>query len=89
MGSGLNFKRKQFVQLMKRVEKGEVGEIIVAHKDRLVRFGSETFTAFVQGFQKRDALKSWTVLLAILANGMVDPDGAVDLARFEARLKAG
>jgi predicted site-specific integrase-resolvase len=49
VGSGLNFKRKQFVQLMKRVEKGEVGEIIVAHKDRLVRFGFDWFEQFCEG----------------------------------------
>jgi len=46
IGSGLNLKRKTFVALMKRVEQGEIGEIIIAHKDRLVRFGYEWFEAF-------------------------------------------
>ena len=46
IGSGLNYKRKQFVQLMERVERGEVSEIVVAHKDRLVRFGFEWFEKF-------------------------------------------
>jgi predicted site-specific integrase-resolvase len=46
IGSGLNYKRKHFVQLMEMVERGEVSEIIVAHKDRLVRFGFEWFEKF-------------------------------------------
>ena len=32
--------------LMERVERGEVSEIVVAHKDRLVRFGFEWFEKF-------------------------------------------
>ena len=46
IGSGLNYKRKQFVHLMEKVERGEVSEIIIAHKDRLVRFGFEWFEKF-------------------------------------------
>jgi predicted site-specific integrase-resolvase len=48
MGSGLNYERKQFVRLMDMVETGQVGEIIIAHKDRLVRFGFEWFEGFCQ-----------------------------------------
>ncbi|BDA69286.1 hypothetical protein CAL7716_034520 [Calothrix sp. PCC 7716] len=39
IGSGLNFKRKKFILLMERVAKGEITNIVVAHKDRLARFG--------------------------------------------------
>ncbi|MEO1183374.1 MAG: IS607 family transposase, partial [Cyanobacteria bacterium J06636_27] len=39
MGSGLNFKRKKFLKLMESVSKREVSKIVVAHKERLVRFG--------------------------------------------------
>lgn len=46
IGSGLNYKRKYFLQLMEMVERGEVSEIIIAHKDRLVRFGFEWFEKF-------------------------------------------
>jgi putative resolvase len=46
IGSGLNYKRKHFLHLMERVERGEVFEIVVAHKDRLVRFGFEWFEKF-------------------------------------------
>lgn len=46
IGSGLNYKRKHFLRLMEMVERGEVSEIVVAHKDRLVRFGFEWFEKF-------------------------------------------
>ena len=46
IGSGLNYRRKQFVRLMEMVERGEVSEIVIAHKDRLVRFGFEWFEKF-------------------------------------------
>jgi predicted site-specific integrase-resolvase len=41
IGSGLNFKRKGFNSLVDLALKGEVGEIVVTHKDRLCRFGFE------------------------------------------------
>ena len=46
IGSGLNYTRKNFLSLMEMVERGEVTKIIVAHKDRLVRFGFEWFESF-------------------------------------------
>ncbi len=46
IGSGLNYKRENFLQLMEMVERGEVSEVVVAHKDRLVRFGFEWFEKF-------------------------------------------
>ncbi len=48
IGSGLNYKRKNFVKLMEMVEQGEISEIVIAHKDRLVRFGFEWFEKFCQ-----------------------------------------
>ena len=48
IGSGLNYRRKGFVRLMEQVEQGAVSEIVVAHKDRLVRFGFEWFERFCQ-----------------------------------------
>jgi putative resolvase len=47
-GSGLNYKRKQFNRLMELVELGQVRRIVIAHKDRLVRFGYGYFAAFCQ-----------------------------------------
>ena len=46
IGSGLNYKRKSFLYLMEMVEQGKISEIVVAHKDRLVRFGFEWFEKF-------------------------------------------
>lgn len=48
IGSGLNYSRKNFVKLMESVEQGKVSEIVIAHKDRLVRFGFEWFEKFCQ-----------------------------------------
>jgi len=48
IGSGLNYKRKQFNRLMERVELGQVRRLVIAHKDRLVRFGYGYFEAFCQ-----------------------------------------
>ena len=39
IGGGLNFKRKQFLTLVDRISDGEVSQLILAHKDRLARFG--------------------------------------------------
>ena len=39
MGSGMNLKRKKFLELMERVQKRELKLIVIAHKDRLARFG--------------------------------------------------
>jgi putative resolvase len=40
-GSGMNFKRKKFIEIMESVAKKEIKLIVIAHKDRLVRFGFE------------------------------------------------
>lgn len=48
IGSGLNYKRKQFNRLMEMIELGQVRRLIIAHGDRLVRFGYEYFEAFCQ-----------------------------------------
>jgi putative resolvase len=39
IGGGLNFKRPKFVKLFDRVIAGEVKQLVIAHKDRLARFG--------------------------------------------------
>ena len=35
----MNFKRKKFLALIDRIQHGEVERLIIAHKDRLARFG--------------------------------------------------
>ena len=39
IGSGLNFRRRRFLAMLERVIRGEIKCIVVAHQDRLVRFG--------------------------------------------------
>jgi putative resolvase len=46
IGSGLNYQRKHFNRLMEQIALGQVRRLIIAHKDRLVRFGFEWFAAF-------------------------------------------
>ncbi len=48
IGSGLNYKRKQFNRLMEMIELGQVRRLIIAHRDRLVRFGYDYFEALCQ-----------------------------------------
>lgn len=39
IGSGIDFKRKNFLKIINMIEKREISELIVTHKDRLTRFG--------------------------------------------------
>jgi predicted site-specific integrase-resolvase len=48
IGSALNYKRKKFNKIFERIELGQVSYLIVAHKDRLVRFGFEWFENFCE-----------------------------------------
>jgi predicted site-specific integrase-resolvase len=48
VGSGLNYNRKIFNKMMEEVELGQVHKIIVAHKDRLIRFGFDWFENFAK-----------------------------------------
>lgn len=48
IGSGLNYKRKHFHRLMEMVELGQVRRIVIAHRDRLGRFGYDYFESFCE-----------------------------------------
>lgn len=48
IGSALNYERKKFNQILEEVEKGLIKTIIIAHKDRLVRFGFDWFNNFIK-----------------------------------------
>lgn len=41
IGSGLNFRRKKFLAILERIIDGDIQRLVVAHPDRLVRFGFE------------------------------------------------
>lgn len=39
IGGGMNFKRKRFLEMLDRIQRGEIEKLLVAQKDRLARFG--------------------------------------------------
>jgi len=43
LGGGMNFKRKRFLALMDDIQRGRVSKLLIAHKDRLCRFGFDYF----------------------------------------------
>jgi len=48
IGSGQNYKRKNWNELLDLVQKREIKTIIISHKDRFARFGYEWFEGFLQ-----------------------------------------
>ena len=48
IGSGLNYKRKNWNELLDLVQKREIKTVLISHKDRFVRFGFEWFEGFLQ-----------------------------------------
>ena len=48
VGGGLNFKRKKFLAVFDRILTGEVGTLVIAHKDRLARFGFDLLAHLCQ-----------------------------------------
>src|SRR6266571_1296056 len=48
IGSGLNYKRKHFLALLEQIELGQVRRLVLAHRDRLVRFGYDYFEIFCE-----------------------------------------
>ena len=48
IGSGLNFKRKGFNTILDTAFKGDIGEVVVTHKDRLCRFGFELVLRIIE-----------------------------------------
>ncbi|OQY53441.1 MAG: hypothetical protein B6247_15185 [Candidatus Parabeggiatoa sp. nov. 2] len=48
VGSGLNYKRRGLKSLLERAMRGEQLQIVVAHRDRLARFGFELIEWIVQ-----------------------------------------
>ena len=50
IGSGLNFERKGLKEILKSAINGEIGEIVVTYKDRLVRFGFELIEWIIKSY---------------------------------------
>ena len=49
-GSGLNYNRKQWNELIDKCMTNEIGTIIITHKDRFIRFGFDWFERFLNKF---------------------------------------
>ena len=47
IGSGINFKRKGLQTILDSCLQGLIGEVVIAHRDRLSRFGFELIKCFI------------------------------------------
>lgn len=65
IGSGLNYNRKKWNELLMMCQKGEFKQIFVAHKDRFIRFGYNWFEQF---------LKSFGVEIIVVNNEKLSPE---------------
>lgn len=52
-GSGLNYKRRGLQKLIQNVIDRKVSEVVIAHKDRLCRFGFELFEWLFERFETK------------------------------------
>ena len=50
LGSGLNYNKRGLRQLIKRICARDIGRLVLTHKDRLLRFGSEIIFAICEEF---------------------------------------
>ncbi|PNJ92196.1 IS607 family transposase, partial [Cylindrospermopsis raciborskii C04] len=51
LGSGLNYNKKGLQKLLKRILQGDVGRLVLTHKDKLLRFGSELVFAMCEEYE--------------------------------------
>ena len=50
-GSGLNYNRKKWNELLTQVMDGKIKTIVISHKDRFIRFGFDWFESFCRKFE--------------------------------------
>ena len=48
LGSGMNYNKKGLKRLLDEIIDGKVGRLVIAHKDRLLRFGAELVFAICE-----------------------------------------
>jgi predicted site-specific integrase-resolvase len=51
IGGGLNYTRPKFLEIMNLIERREISHLVIAHKDRLCRFGFDYFEHFCKSHQ--------------------------------------
>ena len=49
LGSGMNYHKKGLKRLLDAIISGDVGRLVITHKDRLLRFGAELVFAICEG----------------------------------------
>lgn len=50
IGSGLNENRRQFKKMLKRVAEDDVARVVIEYKDRIARYGFETFKSYCESY---------------------------------------
>jgi len=50
LGSGMNYQKRGLQQLIRRICLGDVGRLVITHKDRLLRFGVELIFSLCEHF---------------------------------------
>lgn len=50
LGSGLNYQKKGLKKLIKMICSGAINRLVITHKDRLMRFGSELIFSLCESF---------------------------------------
>lgn len=51
LGSGMNYQKKGLKKLLDAIIEGQIGRLVITHKDRLLRFGAELVFAICQAKQ--------------------------------------
>jgi len=51
LGSGINYNKRGLQKLLKRIMQGDVGRLVLTHKDRLLRLGGELVFAMCAEFE--------------------------------------
>lgn len=51
LGSGMNYRKRGLKRLLDGIVEGEVGRLVLTHKDRLLRFGAELVFALCEAKQ--------------------------------------
>ncbi len=74
-GSGINYHKRGLQQLVKRICLGDVGRLVITHKDRLLRFGVELVFSLCEHFGTEVLIINATALSSVeeeLAQDVLD-----------------
>lgn len=85
LGSGLNYNKKGLQKLLKRIMQGDVGRLVLTHKDRLLRFGAELVFAMCEEFETEVVIVNKSHEETTFEQELV-PDMMELIAVFSARL---